>query len=338
VLSRIPVGRLLTGGALLAAVVVFFLWIVPSPDYLYLPNTAKSLSGLVKVQGGRPPSPPGDILFVDVTQRRATWLERLFAFARPEGATLLSGSIVVPKGSTFTAERRQELTDMARSEQVASAVALRAAGFRVPTTLTGVLVEGVYVDVPAARFLRDGDVIVSVDGAPTLSKTALRARIGEHMPGDVLTLGVRRGATSRTFAVRTVADPSDPARPVIGIAVAQSGTVKLPIPISINLGDVGGPSAGLPFALDVLEQLGKDVDHGHRVAATGELDLDGSVHPIGGVKQKTIGARRAGVDVFLVPAGDNAAEAQHYAGNLRVIPVDSFQQALHVLATLPRAS
>ena len=79
--------------------------------------------------------------------------------------------------------------------------------------------------------------------------------------------------------------------------------------------------------------LGKNVAHGCEVAATGELALDGTVLPIGGVKQKTIGARRTGVDVFLVPVGDNAKDARKYAGDLPVIPVNSYQQALRKLAT-----
>ena len=98
---------------------------------------------------------------------------------------------------------------------------------------------------------------------------------------------------------------------------------------------MGGPSAGLAFALDLMEKLGRDVDRGYRVAATGQLDPDGTVEPIGGVKQKTIGARRAHVDVFLVPAGENAREARRYAHGLRIIPVESFRQALRALATLP---
>ena len=95
--------------------------------------------------------------------------------------------------------------------------------------------------------------------------------------------------------------------------------------------------------VDVADELpatrvghGRDVDHGNRVAATGELELDGSVAPIGGAEQKAIGARRAGVDVLLVPAGDNARDARRGADGLRIIPVDSFQQALRALATLPR--
>jgi len=106
--------------------------------------------------------------------------------------------------------------------------------------------------------------------------------------------------------------------------------------VQIDAGNVGGPSAGLAFALQVMEALGKDVDHGYRVAATGTIALDGSVGAIGGVKQKTFGAREAHVDVFLVPAaGDNAADARRYAHGLRIIAVKSFPQALRVLATLP---
>jgi Lon-like protease len=112
---------------------------------------------------------------------------------------------------------------------------------------------------------------------------------------------------------------------------------RLPFPIRFDLGKVGGPSAGLAFALELLEERGRDVDRGYKVAATGEIQLDGRVTRIGGVKQKTFGAREADVDVFLVPVdGDNAREARRYANGLRIIPVENFQQALRALATLPR--
>jgi PDZ domain-containing protein len=136
--------------------------------------------------------------------------------------------------------------------------------------------------------------------------------------------------------VATTADPHRPRRPIVGIFVGQAATVQLPLSVKIDTGDVGGPSAGLAFALDILEQLGRDVDHGRRIAATGQIDFDGAIEPIGGVEQKTIGVRRAGIHVFLVPAGENAAEARKYAHGLRIVPVKSFQQALRALATLPR--
>jgi len=140
----------------------------------------------------------------------------------------------------------------------------------------------------------------------------------------------------KTVTVPTFASPQDKTRALIGILVDQGGSVHLPFPVKINPGAVVGPSAGLAFALEIMEKVGRNVDRGHKIAATGELELNGSVVPIGGVEQKTIEAHNAGADVMLIPAGDNAAVARKYAGNMRVIPVDSFQQALHALATLPK--
>jgi PDZ domain-containing protein len=334
-LARLPAGRFAAGGIFLLALAAFFLWILPSPDYLYLPNKAKPLDGKVQVEGGRQPADPGGIYYLDVTIRRASWLEHVFAFTRPDGATLVPRDQVVPKGSTFAGEHQAELEQMDRSERVAAAVALRQAGFKVTTKLTGVVVEAVAQDVPATPILRTGDLIVSVDGRKVRRAVGLRAGVARHAPGQTIELGIRRQGKLLDLNVKTVADPQNPKRPLLGIVIAQGANVTLPIRVNIDLGGVGGPSAGLPFALDVLEQLGHDVDHGYKVAATGELDLNGMVRPIGGVKQKTFGARKAGADVLLVPAGDNEEEARRYAGGLRVIPVESFQQALRSLATLP---
>jgi len=145
---------------------------------------------------------------------------------------------------------------------------------------------------------------------------------------------VRRGASTREIEVGTIESPDEQGRPIVGIQVEQSAEIELPIDVEIDLGGVGGPSAGLAFALDIVEELRGGVDRGLDVAATGELELDGDVLPIGGVKQKVIGARRSGADIFLVPAGDNAAEARRHAGDLRIIPVESFRQALQALATV----
>ena len=115
----------------------------------------------------------------------------------------------------------------------------------------------------------------------------------------------------------------------------QSATIKLPIKVAIDTHGIGGPSAGLAFALEVMQKLGRNVLHGHKVAATGEMELNGTVFPIGGIKQKTYGVRQAGADVFLVPAGQNARDARKYAGPVHIIAVRSLDQALHALATLP---
>jgi PDZ domain-containing protein len=149
-------------------------------------------------------------------------------------------------------------------------------------------------------------------------------------------LGIHRGAQHLDVSIETVADPLDKKRALVGFTPDQAADIRLPLKVTIDAGNVGGPSAGLAFALQVMEELGRDVDHGYKVAATGQINLDGSVTPIGGVKQKTYGVRKSKADVFLVPAGDNAREARRYADGLRIIPVKSFAQALHALATLPR--
>ena len=335
-LSRLPVSRLLSGGAILLALVVFALWRFPSSDFLFLPDAAQPLAGKVKVASGRTPTGGGGIYFLEVTERHATWLEHIFAFTRPDGATLVPHDAVVPSGSSFKDAHQQDLREMQRSQQVAAAVALRQAGYKVATNLTGVLVDAVAQDAPAARVLRAGDLIISVDGKSVLRATELRALLAKRRPGAAVSLGIRRDGSSRIVAARTIESRLEPGRAVLGIIVSQGAMVKLPVDVRIDIGGVGGPSAGLPFALEVFEQLGHDVDHGLKVAATGELDIDGSVGPIGGVKQKTYGARKADVDVMLVPAGDNAATARKYAGRLRVIPVETFQQALRALATVAR--
>jgi PDZ domain-containing protein len=334
-LSRLPVGRLLAGGGFLLALVAFVLWRLPSSDYLFLPNRAQPLDAHVTVQGASAKNGQGGIYFLDVTLRRATWLEHIFSFTRPKGASLVSGSAVVPGGSSFENETKLNLEAMDRSEHIAAAVALRQAGYPVVARNTGVLVEALIQDVPAARALREGDVIFSLDGKPTLTVKQLRTRLASVRAGHVVSLRLRRTGSVVSTHVQTIADPLVRGRTILGIyRAAQAAEISLPVKVDIDLGKVGGPSAGLPFALDVYELLGHDVDHGLKVAATGELDLDGTVSAIGGVKQKTIGAREAGVDVLLMPAGENATEARKYAGRLRVIPVESFQQALRALSTL----
>ena len=174
-----------------------------------------------------------------------------------------------------------------------------------------------------------------MNGVATLTIARLRTVLGRTRPGQVVALGVRRGDETLTVRVQTIADPSDAHRAIVGFAPDQAALIQLPINVRIDAGNVGGPSAGLAFALEVMEELGHNVDRGYKVAATGQMELDGTVSAIGGVKQKTFGVRQAKADVFLVPAGDNAAEARRYAHGLRIIAVQSFPQALRALATLP---
>jgi Lon-like protease len=247
---------------------------------------------------------------------------------------------VLAEGEDEKAHRRCELAVMRRSQAYATTVALRALDYRVPTRRLGVGVEGTFAGFPAAGKLHGCDWIRAIDGKPVRRSADVTRVLGRKNPGDSVTLVIERESKRLTVTLKAASDPRPGfrGRPFVGVSVADVfDVVKFPVEVKIDLGQVGGPSAGLAFALDLMEELGRDIDRGYRLAATGEIFLDGSVAKIGGVKQKTIGARRSGMDLFLVP-GENEAEAKRYANGLRIIPVDSFQQALRALATLkPKA-
>jgi PDZ domain-containing protein len=315
------------------------LYLVPSNDYLLLPDTAHPVAPLVEVKGGKDPTGPGGIYFVDVFERRASMFESLFPWLH-DGATLVPAKLIVPPGVSDKAVRQADLREMSISQRVAAAVALKQLGYKVVARPSGVIVAALDSRSHAVGKLRPSDVIVSVNGVSTQTIGELRAQLAKVKPGDTVELGVSRGIAANegkdlTVTVKTIADASNTKRAIVGFAPEQAAEIRLPLRVSIDAGNVGGPSAGLAFALEVMEELGRNVDHGYKIAATGQIELDGKITPIGGVKQKTFGVRKAKADVFLVPAGDNAQEARRYANGLRIIAVKSFPQALRALATLP---
>jgi PDZ domain-containing protein len=273
------------------------------------------------------------VYYTDVFVRRTTMLERILPFTRPDGATVVPEHALLPPGITEDFRDRQVVEEMERSEEIASLVALRALDYDVDATPTGALVTGVFGETPADGRLRDGDVLVAVDGDRVRTPAELRAAVARREPGENVRLSVLREGDTKRITIGTIPNPNEPTRPFMGIQVDQAVDIDLPIEIDIDLGRVGGPSAGLPFALEIVRLLGEDVTGGCVIAATGALAFDGTVISVGAIPQKTIGAQRADVDAFLVPAGRNADEARSHADGLRIIPVESFQQALRTLAT-----
>jgi Lon-like protease len=329
--------RIAGAAVFLVLVTIVILLRVPSGQYILLPDIAHPVAPLVKVQGAHTPAGSGAIYFLDVIERKASEFERLFPWIHPDGTLVPAGDILPPCSTEQQAEQAQ-LQEMAFSQRVAAAVALRKLHYHVVVHPTGVVVSQLLSGTHAPCNLQPMDVVVAVDGKPTPTQASLATVLAGVKPGNVVRLRVRRGGKLLTVPVRTVCCNKQ-GRALVGFVPSQSATFKLPVRITIDAGNVGGPSAGLAFTLETLQQLGKDVTHGHRVAATGEIELDGSVAPIGGVRQKVVDAHKAGVKILLVPAGSNAREAQQYAPKgLRVIPVRSLDQALHALATLPPAS
>lgn len=329
--------RLVLGIAGLIVATLLILYRIPSGQYILLPAGAHPVGPLVEVKGGKTPKGSGTIYYVAVYERPASELDTLFPWLHAH-ASFLPASDFVPPGSTDEAQIRAALRQMAQSQRIAAAVAERKLGYHVVTRPNGVVVDNLYGDAPAAAKINVADVIVAADGKPTLTPAALHAALTPVKPGEVVDLRIRRGSKTLEERVKTVPDPKDPTRAFIGLVVEQSASITtLPRKVSIDANGIGGPSAGLAFTLEVMQQLGANVTHGYKVAATGEMSLNGAVTPIGGIEQKTFGVRAVGADVFLVPVGgDNVRDARRFAGpTLKIVPVRSLAQALHALATLP---
>jgi Lon-like protease len=329
--------RVLALAAFMAAVVVALVFI-PSDHYLFLPDKARPVDPLVEVPGeATDDDGPGGIYMVDILVRKASLLERVYPGVE-EGSTLVPEHAVNPVGVSDRQRRQQSLNQMSRSQEVAVTVALRELGYQVKVRREGAEVVTVLPDKPADGELEVGDVIVEANTQPVRSPQELSRAMRRIEPGELATFVVKRGDERVTVELETVASEDDPTtqadeggRAVVGIIVDQAATFDFPVDVSIDAGDIGGPSAGLAFALDVTDELGEtDLDRGRKIAATGEIALDGTVSAIGGVKQKTIAARRVGAAMFLVPDA-NADEARRYADGLKIVPVSDYDEAVEAL-------
>lgn len=313
----------------------------PLPYYAQYPGGATPVNPLVGVPADRAHPASGRILLTTVAlQHRPTVLESVQGWLNPDVDLFPEEAIL----GDITPEQfqQQNVQSIDNSKDVAITVALRRLGFPVNQTGTGALVEAVVEGMPAQAFLRAGDVIVGAGGQPVALVDDVQTAVAARQPGEILQLDVQdpNGAT-RSVGVPLVPCPPGAACPKGGTAVigvqlrTRDERFEMPFEVSINSEDIGGPSAGLAFALTVIDVLTPgELTGGRTIAVTGEIGLDGTVGAIGGVRQKAAAVTDADVEVFLVPAG-NFKDAQSNAGeNLQVIPVTNLESALAALAKL----
>ena len=240
----------------------------------------------------------------------------------------LSGSQeIVPEEQVFPPQQSEQdaqqegAAEMAGSQSVATATALRALGRTVDET---VVIAQVPDGSPSAGVFRSGDVLVTVDGDPASSSDAVRAAVQRHEPGDSFPVVVRRNGKEQTLTARTAGSQG---RTVMGVGLRLD--YDLPVDVTLRTGNVGGPSAGLMFSLAIYDALTPgELTGGRNIAGTGTMDDDGTVGPIGGIRQKLIGARRAGADYFLAPA-ENCAEVKgKVPDGLQVVRVATFDDGM----------
>jgi PDZ domain-containing protein len=301
------------------------------------PGSVRPVTERVQVEGAESFAPDQSIAYTTVSVGGTTMLEALAGWLDDDVDVLPEERVRGDRSEEENRRYNAELMDT--SKLTAIAVALDRLGEDVEITTTGTIVRDIAEDAPAAGVLQVDDVIVAVDGNAVDLPGELRDLLQEGGPGAAHTLTVERPAGSGTTVevdVTTVAAPDDPDRALIGIAPEDRITdFDFPIDVSIDSGDVGGPSAGLAFTLAILDVLTPgELTGGHRVAATGTMSLDGSVGPVGGGAQKGIAVRDAGYEVFLVPS-EELEEVQEAVGDdVRVVAVDSLDEALEALDDL----
>jgi PDZ domain-containing protein len=212
--------------------------------------------------------------------------------------------------------------EMESSQEEAKAVALRAIGQHVPTE---VVVASVLATSKAKGLLEEGDRFVSVDGVEATDPDAIRAALQRVEPGHDVTIEVRRGTANRTLKVPTVAG----AQGQTAIGVMLGVRHDFPATVTISAGDVGGPSAGLMFALAIYDKLTPgSLTKNHAIAGTGTINEAKQVGPIGGIRQKLAGAKDAGASYFLAPAANCPEVTGHIPDDLNVFKVGTFDEAL----------
>ncbi|MGQ0830970.1 MAG: YlbL family protein [Microthrixaceae bacterium] len=311
--------------------------VIPVPYYALSPGSARPVSEQVLVEGVPSYKPEESIAFTTVNVGPTTLLEALVGWLDADVDVIPEDKVLGDRSQAQNQRYNAQLMDS--SKQVAITVALEHLGYDVPIRTTGTVVREILRGAPADGVLERDDVIVAVDGNLVDEPGEIGSLLQPGGPGATHELSIERpaGTTSiRKVPVTTVAAKDDPARAMIGIdAEDRIVGFDFPIDVTIDSGNVGGPSAGLAFTLALLDVLTPgEITGGHRVAVTGTISLDGKVGPVGGGAQKAIAVRDDGYEVFLVPS-DELAEVRATVGDdLRVIPVDTLAEALEALASL----
>ncbi len=308
---------------------------VPLPYYAYRPGSVRDTEPLITVSDEKTFPSTGSISYTTVSLRQSTLFGMLAGWLDDDIDVFPREKVLGDRNAEEN--RTLNLQMMDTSKQVATQVALERLGHPVDVSITGHTVVNVLPDLPADGVLEAGDTLTAVDGERLDDPDDLSRLLADDSPGDEVTITVEppSGSHPRDVDLALGADPEDPDRAIIGIEVMGRGIdFDFPVDVTIDTGDVGGPSAGLAFTLAIIDDLTPgDLTGGADVAVTGTISSDGTVGPVGGTGQKAAAVRAQGHDVFLVPTADYEAARQH-AGEVDVIAVDTLEDALDALADL----
>ncbi|MFD2767351.1 YlbL family protein [Micromonospora eburnea] len=318
-------------GALLTALLSIGVLSVPIPYVVLGPgptvNTLGTSNGkeIIQVDGRPTSTSAGQLRLTTVGVQPTVRLRSALAGWFSKDEAVVPRELVYPPGESQQEIEKRNVEDFQNSQTSAETAALRELGYPVQ-----VLVKAVTAGGPSTNVLKPGDVLTSVDDQQVTSASRLTELVRAKPAGTALKIGYVRDGQPGTA---TVTSREQDGRPRIGVEIDQQQ--PHPFTLKIDLADIGGPSAGLMFALGIIDKLEPaDLTGGKIIAGTGTIDDEGRVGPIGGIAQKLVGAKEAGAKVFLVPA-DNCAEAvNNPQPGLPLLKVTSLEDALKALETL----
>ena len=315
--------------------------LVPSPYVIEQPGPVFDTLGEVSVEDELVPliSIPGEetyptdgtlsMLTVNVVgnrESRPNWVEVISAWADPSRAVVPLDA-VYPEGETIEQSNEQSAIDMQNSQKDAIAASLSSLGYEFSSTLT---VASFSPDSPSEGILLAGDQILTVNGTKPADVSELRSIIADNGTEMPVTMEISRDGIASTVQVSPAPSTEDPTVPIVGIGVGAD--YDFPFEVKIQLEKVGGPSAGLMFALGIIDKLTPgELNGGADVAGTGTISATGEVGPIGGIRQKLYGARDGGAEYFFAPKANCDEVVGHVPDGLTVFAVQTLTQALAAL-------
>jgi PDZ domain-containing protein len=325
-----------------------------------VPADAQPVEPRLQVKGLTTYPSKGQIYFVTIREPELTVMDYLVTQHQPSVRFM---SYTDKYGDQTEQQLLQSgQRQMTGAKDRATYVALKAAGFDVtrkngPAIIDYIVCAKVNAartkcdeEAPAAKVLKPNDTIISINGTKITTLDDISPVLKTVKAGDAVELVISRDGKESTISVATIQAPGETApRTIIGFAPVDTTTVSLPPGLQVNFSTegIGGPSAGLAFTLTLIDTVTQGNLMGdHRIAVTGEIDIDGKVGAIGGLNSKAKAVEQTGVKYFLVPASqpkevdgkpnlDSIAAAQRAVGNsMQIIPVDTLDDALAVLRRL----
>jgi Lon-like protease len=326
---------------LLLLIVFCFSGIYRMPYYVYKPGGADALDPIVSVAGSD--KSEGDMHLVTVRGGQATPFQYVMAHILPYHQ-IEKLEDVIPEGISEEEYTQAQLMQMESSQEASTVVAYQAAGADLQVDYQGVYVVSVVNDLPADGILKPGDHITGVDDKTVNEATDLTTYVTSKQLGETITLQINRGDKQLEKELKLEALP-DTQIPGIGITLVTDREVNEDPEVTFSSGEIGGPSAGLMFSLEIYDQLEEeDLTQGLQICGTGEVDYEGNVGRIGGIDKKVVAADKEGCAVFFAP-NENGAEDSNYQlakqtaedikTDMKVVPVDTFEEAKEYLEKLP---